>query len=293
MLNRWAVHKWNLRRPQKGLHGQFCWATYHERWDSGRNKRNEIRQRKVCGPWSSGKNPCSIQTRRRSQECHIEHILMYGCEVWIIKKQLLMNLEVSEMWFLRIILPISLTAKKATQKIKWRSVATPSLMKRRRRKQATIFGHTRGEVCSTLSQLVNLKECETGEGYSQSCCLTKYKESNMCNISNGKPWDLERCDSQYHDTSIWWYFAESVVSNARHMQLQSWQKERWVYQREIKVSRKMASETGKGKNGKLFAVIIQWWWGCLEYSPGKCVGHIVVFKVSLHQYQVLGCVVGG
>ena len=29
----------------------------------------------------------SIQTRKRTIECYIEHILMYGCEAWTISKQ--------------------------------------------------------------------------------------------------------------------------------------------------------------------------------------------------------------
>ena len=43
----------------------------------------------------------SIQTRKRTLECYIEPILMYGCEAWTISKQAQKKLEAVEMWLLR------------------------------------------------------------------------------------------------------------------------------------------------------------------------------------------------
>ena len=39
----------------------------------------------------------SIQTRKRTLECYIEPILMYGCEAWTISKQAQKKLEAVEM----------------------------------------------------------------------------------------------------------------------------------------------------------------------------------------------------
>ena len=55
----------------------------------------------------------SIQTRKRTLECYIEPILMYGCEAWTISKQAQKKLEAVEMWFLRRMMKISWMAKKS------------------------------------------------------------------------------------------------------------------------------------------------------------------------------------
>ena len=49
----------------------------------------------------------SIQTRKRTLECYVEPILMYGCEAWTISKQAQKKLEAVEMWFLRRMMKIS------------------------------------------------------------------------------------------------------------------------------------------------------------------------------------------
>ncbi|GFO32339.1 endonuclease-reverse transcriptase [Plakobranchus ocellatus] len=54
----------------------------------------------------------SIETRKRALQCHIESVLMYGCEAWTISKQIQNKLEATEMWFLRRMLRIPWTAKK-------------------------------------------------------------------------------------------------------------------------------------------------------------------------------------
>ena len=48
----------------------------------------------------------SIHTRKRTLECYIEPILMYGCEAWTISKQPQKKLEAVEMWFLRRVMKI-------------------------------------------------------------------------------------------------------------------------------------------------------------------------------------------
>ena len=53
----------------------------------------------------------SIQTRKRTLECYVEPILMYGCEAWTISKQAQKKLEAVEMWFLRRMMKISWMAK--------------------------------------------------------------------------------------------------------------------------------------------------------------------------------------
>ena len=55
----------------------------------------------------------SIHTRKRTLECYIEPILMYGCEAWTISKQAQKKLEAVEMWFLRRMMKISWMAKKS------------------------------------------------------------------------------------------------------------------------------------------------------------------------------------
>ena len=54
-----------------------------------------------------------IFIRRRALECYIEPIMMYGCEVWAISKQLQKKMEATEIWFLRRMLQISWTVKKS------------------------------------------------------------------------------------------------------------------------------------------------------------------------------------
>ena len=59
----------------------------------------------------------SIQTRKRTLECYIEPILMYGCEAWTISKQAEKKLEAVEMWFLRRMVKISWMAKKSNDTV--------------------------------------------------------------------------------------------------------------------------------------------------------------------------------
>ena len=59
----------------------------------------------------------SIQTRKRTLECYIEPILMYGCEAWTISKQAQKKLEAVEMWFMRRMMKISWMAKKSNDTV--------------------------------------------------------------------------------------------------------------------------------------------------------------------------------
>ena len=82
----------------------------------------------------------SIHTSRRALQCNFEPILVYGCDAWIISKQLQKNLEVIEMWFLQRMLRISWTTAKSKETV-FREVDTRSLKNRIRKRQATFFGH--------------------------------------------------------------------------------------------------------------------------------------------------------
>ncbi|GFO08079.1 endonuclease-reverse transcriptase [Plakobranchus ocellatus] len=59
----------------------------------------------------------SIEKRKRALQCHIEPILMYGCEAWTISKQIQDKPEATEMWFLRRMLRIIWTAKKPNERV--------------------------------------------------------------------------------------------------------------------------------------------------------------------------------
>ena len=83
----------------------------------------------------------SIDTRKRTLQCYIEPILMYGCEAWTINKQIQKKLEAVEMWFLRRMLRIPWTAKKTNQEVLKEAVTERSLLNRIRKRQATFFGH--------------------------------------------------------------------------------------------------------------------------------------------------------
>ena len=83
----------------------------------------------------------SIDTRKRTLQCYIEPILMYGCEAWTINKQIQKKLEAVEIWFPRRMLRIPWTAKKANQEVLKEAVTERSLLNRIRKRQATFFGH--------------------------------------------------------------------------------------------------------------------------------------------------------
>jgi len=83
----------------------------------------------------------SIDTQKRTLQCYIEPILMYGCEAWTINKQIEKKLEAVEMWFLRRMLRIPWTARKTNQEVLKEAVTERSLINRIRKRQATFLGH--------------------------------------------------------------------------------------------------------------------------------------------------------
>ena len=87
----------------------------------------------------------SIQTRKRTLECYIEPILMYGCEAWTISKQAQKKLEAVEMWFLRRMMKISWMAKKSNDTVLKEAHTSRSraLVNKIRTRQTTFFGHVR------------------------------------------------------------------------------------------------------------------------------------------------------
>ena len=83
----------------------------------------------------------SIHTRKRTLECYIEPILMYGCEAWTISKQAQKKLEAVEMWFLRRIIKISWMAKKSNDTVLKEAHTSRALVNKIRTRQTTFFGH--------------------------------------------------------------------------------------------------------------------------------------------------------
>ena len=82
-----------------------------------------------------------IQTRKRTLECYIEPILMYGCEAWTISKQAQKKLESVEMWFLRRMMKISWMAKKSNDTVLKEAHTSRALVNKIRTRQTTFFGH--------------------------------------------------------------------------------------------------------------------------------------------------------
>ena len=83
----------------------------------------------------------SIHTRKRTLECYIEPILMYGCEAWTISKQAQKKLETVEMWFLRRMMKISWMAKKSNDTVLKEAHTSRALVNKIWTRQTTLFGH--------------------------------------------------------------------------------------------------------------------------------------------------------
>ena len=83
----------------------------------------------------------SIQKRKRTLECYIELILMYGCEAWTISKQVQKKLEAVEMWFLRRMMKISWMAKKSNDTVLKEAYRSRAIVNKIRTRQTTFFGH--------------------------------------------------------------------------------------------------------------------------------------------------------
>ena len=94
----------------------------------------------------------SIHTRKRTLECYIEPILMYGCEAWTISKQAQKKIEAVEMWFLRRMMNISWMAKKSNDTVLKEAHTSRALVNKIRTRQTTFFGHVmRGKVRTSLN----------------------------------------------------------------------------------------------------------------------------------------------
>ena len=106
----------------------------------GRNSKelsSRIGQAKMCFQKMKSilsNTQLSIDTRKRTLQCYIEPILMYGCEAWTINKQIEKKLEAVEMWFLRRILRIPWTARKTNQEVLKEAVTERSLINRIRKR---------------------------------------------------------------------------------------------------------------------------------------------------------------
>ena len=83
----------------------------------------------------------SIHTRKRTLECYIEPILMYGCEAWTISKQAQKKLEAVEMWFQRRMMKISWMANKSNDTVLKEAHTSRALVNKIRTRQTTFFGH--------------------------------------------------------------------------------------------------------------------------------------------------------
>ena len=83
----------------------------------------------------------SIQTRKRTLECYIEPIQMYGCEAWTISNQAQKKLEAVEMWFLRRMMKISWMVKKSNDTVLKEAHTSRAIVNKIRTRQTTFFGH--------------------------------------------------------------------------------------------------------------------------------------------------------
>ena len=84
----------------------------------------------------------SFQLRFRLLQSHIWSTLLYGCEGWTLKKNIIDKLEAAEMWFLRRMFRIPWTARETNEAILNRAGTGRSLIKTIRRRQLKFLGHT-------------------------------------------------------------------------------------------------------------------------------------------------------
>ena len=104
----------------------------------------------------------SIQTRKRTLECYIEPILMYGCEAWTISKQAQKKLEAVEMWFLRRMMKISWMTKKSNDTVLKEAHTSRALVNKIRTRQTTFFGHVTGMMEGKRSRGKQLEKMTDG-----------------------------------------------------------------------------------------------------------------------------------
>jgi hypothetical protein len=83
----------------------------------------------------------SIKVRKRTLQCYIEPVLLYGCEAWTINKQMQNSLEAAEMWFYRRMLKIPWTAKKSNVMVLNEVGEKRQIMVKIRKRQAKFIGH--------------------------------------------------------------------------------------------------------------------------------------------------------
>jgi hypothetical protein len=58
-----------------------------------------------------------LETRKKLLQTYIKPILLYGSEVWTINRQMEMHIESMEIWFLKMGIGITLTARKTNAEI--------------------------------------------------------------------------------------------------------------------------------------------------------------------------------
>ena len=83
----------------------------------------------------------SIHSRWRALDCYNESILMYGCKVWTISKQIQKKKEPAEMRITQRMLWSSWTAKKSNDTVLREADTTKWLINWIRKRQTTFLGH--------------------------------------------------------------------------------------------------------------------------------------------------------
>jgi hypothetical protein len=83
----------------------------------------------------------SMKVRIRVLKCYVWSTLFYGCESWVLTKELMKKLEATEMWFLRRMQRISWKEKITNEEVKRRAQYTPHLLHTVTKRQLSFFGH--------------------------------------------------------------------------------------------------------------------------------------------------------
>ena len=70
----------------------------------------------------------SMKVHRRVRDCYILPVVMYGCEAWMISKEIENRIRATETWFLRRMLRISYVDKTRNEEVFERARTTRSLV---------------------------------------------------------------------------------------------------------------------------------------------------------------------
>ena len=83
----------------------------------------------------------TMSTRLRILDCYVLPILKYGCESWLISKEMESRLHAAEMWFLRRMMRIPWTSHTTNKAVLERADRNQRLVKTIRKQQLEFLGH--------------------------------------------------------------------------------------------------------------------------------------------------------